>query len=64
MSPVAYLRTLSPREYATLLLVTGMLTCSLGFAGAAVLIVYGPQQGTGTVPGVPVTAGHLTRGSP
>ena len=65
MTPVAWLRALDSRDYITLLAVTALLCCALGFAGGAVVIVYGPwQQGTGTAPG-PVVAGLiLSRGDP
>jgi len=65
VTPVAFLRSLTPRDYVTLMIVTGMLTFALGFAGAAVLIVYGPQQGTAvTGAGTVTDALHLTRGDP
>ena len=65
MSPVALLRSLPARDYLTLLTVTGFICAALGFAGAAVVIVYGPWQGAKPAPAGVVTDGlHLTRGDP
>ena len=64
-SPAAFLRSLPARDFATLLALTGIITFALGFAGAAVVIVYGPWQGTGAaVTGAVTDALHLTRGDP
>jgi hypothetical protein len=59
VTPAAWLRSLTSREFATLTLVTAVLCASFGFSGALLDMGHGRAAGAGTgVTGVVTGAWH------